>query len=117
VDPEAGLAFAHRRLSIIDLSDAGAQPMTSPSGRYVLNYNGEVYNFPNLRRGLEEGGAGFRGHCDTEVLLTGIDTWGLEETLRGRAAAFCSPRNCGRCGPTRIFPASSIAPRSVNCCA
>lgn len=81
-DPEAGVAFGHRRLSIIDLSNAGAQPIASSSGRYVLNYNGEIYNFQELRRHLEDRGQRFKGHSDTEVLLAGIDNWGVEETLR-----------------------------------
>ncbi len=81
-DPEAGVAFGHRRLSIIDLSDAGAQPMASSSGRYILNYNGEIFNFRELRQHLEDRGQRFRGHSDTEVLLAGIDNWGIEETLR-----------------------------------
>lgn len=82
VDAEAGVALGHCRLSIVDLSEAGAQPMISASGRYVLSYNGEIYNFRNLRRRLEERGQAFRGHSDTEVLLACIDAWGLEETLR-----------------------------------
>jgi asparagine synthase (glutamine-hydrolysing) len=80
-DAEAGLAFGHRRLSIIDLSQAGAQPMTSTDGRYVLSYNGEVYNFPDLRTELEGKGHAFRGHSDTEVVLAGIVEWGLEAAL------------------------------------
>jgi len=82
VDPDAGLALGHRRLSIVDLSEAGAQPMVSPSGRYVVSYNGEVFNFQALRQILEQRGQRFKGHSDTEVLLAGIDSWGLEETLR-----------------------------------
>ncbi len=80
--PEAGIAFGHRRLSIIDLSEAGAQPMTSHCGRYVLCYNGEIYNFPDLRRDLEGLGHSFRGHSDTEVLLAAIAQWGIEEALK-----------------------------------
>src|SRR3546814_589396 len=82
IDPEAGLAFGHCRLSIVNLSAAGAQPMLSPSGRYVISYNGEIFNFQALRQILEQHGQSFKGHSDTEVLLAGIDTWGLEETLR-----------------------------------
>src|SRR3546814_11021918 len=56
--------------------------MLSPSGRYVISYNGEIFNFQALRQILEQHGQSFKGHSDTEVLLAGIDTWGLEETLR-----------------------------------
>ncbi len=82
IDAEAGLAFGHRRLSIIDLSEAGAQPIASASGRYILIYNGEIFNFRDLKRELESQGQRFKGHSDTEVLLAGIDHWGIEETLR-----------------------------------
>lgn len=81
VDASAGIALGHRRLSIVDLSAAGHQPMTSASGRYVVAFNGEIYNFRELRR-LLEGGTQFRGHSDTEVLLAAVETWGFEEALR-----------------------------------
>ncbi|MEN1996226.1 MULTISPECIES: asparagine synthase (glutamine-hydrolyzing) [Stenotrophomonas] len=81
-DASAGIALAHRRLSILDLSPLGHQPMTSVDGRYVLAYNGEVYNFAELRAELEALGHGFRGHSDTEVLLAAITQWGFEETLQ-----------------------------------
>ena len=80
-DAEVGLAFGHRRLAIIDLSAAGAQPMTSADGRYVLSYNGEVYNSPALRAELEARGHTFRGESDTEVVLAGIVEWGLKAAL------------------------------------
>ncbi len=77
VDPAAGVALGHRRLSIQDLSDAGAQPMHADDGRWVITYNGEVYNFPALRDELEAAGHKFRGHSDTEVLLGSLVEWGL----------------------------------------
>ena len=82
VDGEAGVAIGHRRLSIIDLSPAGAQPMVSASGRYVLSYNGEIYNTAELRAELEARGVAFRGYSDTEVLLEGCAAWGVEWTAR-----------------------------------
>ena len=81
IDPEVGLALGHRRLSIIDLSAAGRQPMASACGRYVITYNGEIYNFPELRAQLEQNGHIFRGHCDTEVLVAALAQWGVAETL------------------------------------
>ncbi|MGL1862830.1 MAG: asparagine synthase (glutamine-hydrolyzing) [Pseudodesulfovibrio sp.] len=80
-DPEAGCALGHRRLSIIELSPLGAQPMSSICGRYVIVYNGEVYNFKLLRIELEAKGHRFRGGSDTEVILTAISQWGLKEAL------------------------------------
>ena len=82
VDPSAGVALAHRRLSIVDLSPAGHQPMTSSCGRWVLTFNGEIYNFVELRDELAALGRTFRGHSDTEVLVEACATWGVEATLR-----------------------------------
>lgn len=82
VDADAGIALGHRRLSIIDLSPLGHQPMVSHDGRFVLTFNGEVYNYAPIRAELEAWGYPFKGHSDTEVLLAGICRWGLEETLR-----------------------------------
>lgn len=73
------LLFGHTRLAIVDLSDAGAQPMRSRSGRWTLTYNGEVYNHDDLRREL----AGpFHGHCDTETIVEALDAWGFAKTVR-----------------------------------
>lgn len=81
VDLVASIALGHRRLSIIDLSAEGHQPMVSACGRYVIVYNGEIYNFGSLRVDLEKLGHGFRGASDTEVMLEIISRWGLENAL------------------------------------
>jgi asparagine synthase (glutamine-hydrolysing) len=80
-DEEAGVALGHTRLAVIDLSESGKQPMRSRDGRYVLNYNGEIYNFRELRAQLQMEGIHFRGHSDTEVLLEAIAAWGVGVTL------------------------------------
>lgn len=84
VDEEAGIALGHRRLSILDLSPAGHQPMASESGRFVLVFNGEIYNHMDLRADIEKQGVVFawRGHSDTETLLASVEVWGLETTLK-----------------------------------
>ncbi len=81
IELEHGLAFGHTRLAILDLSHAGAQPMHSLSGRYCITFNGEIYNHSALRKVLLDKGLAFRGTSDTEVILAGLDTWGLDETL------------------------------------
>lgn len=78
-DASAGAALSFRRLAIIDLTDAGAQPMISASGRYVIVFNGEIYNFERLRAQLH--GTSFRGHSDTEVLLACIEEWGVDAAV------------------------------------
>lgn len=80
-DADGGVVLAHRRLSIVDLSAAGHQPMTSPSGRFVITYNGEIYNFRSLREDLAGGDLRFQGTSDTEVLLAAVDRWGVETAL------------------------------------
>ena len=83
VDVNQGIALGHRRLSIIDLSNQGNQPMSSASGRFVITFNGEIYNYRELRSELERSNEAplWRGHSDTEVLLAAIDAWGLHESL------------------------------------
>lgn len=77
IDAEAGIALGHRRLSILDLSPLGHQPMHSACRRYVTVFNGEIYNFRALRADLEALGHAFRGHSDTEVLLGAVSEWGV----------------------------------------
>lgn len=87
---ENNVAFGHRRLSIIDRSPAGEQPMYSACGRYLIVFNGEIYNHLDLRQELREAGVqqAWRGYSDTETLLAGIAHWGLDETLLRAAGMF-----------------------------
>lgn len=89
LDDSAGLVLAHRRLSIVDLSPAGHQPMLSESQRYVLAFNGEIYNHAELRAELEPvGDCSWRGHSDTETLLAGFEAWGIETMLTKAVGMF-----------------------------
>lgn len=93
LDPGAGVALGQRRLSILDLSPAGHQPMISAGGRYVVTFNGEIYNHLALRGRLDIHEAGsekrcWRGHSDTETLLAGFEAWGVEETIRRSVGMF-----------------------------
>ena len=100
-DAQAGIALGHRRLSIVDLSPAGHQPMVAACGRYVIAFNGEIYNHLALRAELEGGsphpsplpegegvGPQWRGHSDTETLLAGFEAWGVEATLKKTVGMF-----------------------------
>lgn len=90
LDKESNVGFSHRRLAIIDLSAAGHQPMLSACGRYMMSFNGEIYNHLDLRAKLKEQGLApqWRGHSDTEALLAGISSWGVEETLKVSVGMF-----------------------------
>jgi asparagine synthase (glutamine-hydrolysing) len=81
VDAEAGIALGHRRLSIIDLSPTGHQPMISADDRFIVTFNGEIYNFREMRAELEARCVQFRGHSDTEVMLEAFATFGVQATI------------------------------------
>lgn len=91
-DTDGGVALGHRRLSILDLSQAGHQPMVSSSGRYVIVYNGEIYNHAQMRQALEAGGhrPNWRGHSDTETLLAGIEAWGIAKAFTDSTGMFAA---------------------------
>jgi asparagine synthase (glutamine-hydrolysing) len=82
VDAGAGIALGHQRLAILDLSPEGHQPMMSANGRYALVFNGEIYNFLELKQKLEQLGHSFRGHSDTEVMLASFCQWGLQSAIQ-----------------------------------
>lgn len=90
VDEQDGIALGHRRLSILDLSPAGHQPMQSACGRYVIAFNGEIYNHLELRTQLEQQSRPpvWRGHADTETLLACFAAWGIEKTLKATVGMF-----------------------------
>jgi asparagine synthase (glutamine-hydrolysing) len=122
-DADAGVGLAHRRLAIIDLSPLAAQPMHSASGRMVISFNGEIYNYRALRSELEQAGRQFRSHSDTEVLLEAMECWGVEAALQRARGMFAlalwdreerslilardrfgeKPLHFGQCGTTLLF--------------
>ncbi len=92
VDEQARVALGHRRLAVLDLSPSGRQPMTSASGRFVLVFNGEIYNHLVLRQELEKNVRvpynGWRGHSDKETLLEYIEAWGIKKSLQSSVGMF-----------------------------
>jgi asparagine synthase (glutamine-hydrolysing) len=88
VDEHVGLALANRRLAVLDLTPSGHQPKVSSCGRFVIAYNGEVYNFELIRDALKQEGKIFRSHTDTEVIVEGCAAWGLDRTLEGLNGMF-----------------------------
>jgi asparagine synthase (glutamine-hydrolysing) len=89
-DPEAGTTLGHRRLSIVDLSPGGHQPMASHNGRFHIAFNGEIYNHLDLRAQLDAqfGAITWRSHSDTETLLAAITHWGIQKTLQNLVGMF-----------------------------
>lgn len=90
VDDQAGIALGHRRLSIIDLSSAGHQPMQSACGRWMISFNGEIYNHKEIRTLLQNEGKApqWRGHTDTETVLAAVTAWGEETTIQTMVGMF-----------------------------
>jgi asparagine synthase (glutamine-hydrolysing) len=89
-EASSGIGLSHRRLAIVDLSPSGSQPMHSVSGRYVISFNGEIYNHLMIRRDLEtlRQAPSWRGHSDTETLMAGFDTWGIQGTVERSIGMF-----------------------------
>lgn len=131
-DSAAGIGLGHRRLAIIDLSPAGHQPMVSRSGRTVITYNGEIYNFRELRQRLTDAGHSVPGQSDTSVLLEACELWGVEAAARAASGMFAfahwdtyrrrltlvrdrmgiKPLYWGRCGSWLLFGSELKALRS-----
>ena len=91
IDSNMGVALGHRRLSILDLSSAGHQPMVSPSGRYIMVFNGEIYNHLDIRKNTSIAkmyGASWRGHSDSETLLAAIEHWGIKKAVSESVGMF-----------------------------
>lgn len=90
ISPDRRVGLSHRRLAIVDLTEAGHQPMASPGGRWVIAFNGEIYNHLEIRQDLASAGHAprWRGHSDTETLAAAIEAWGLEATLRRSVGMF-----------------------------
>jgi len=88
VEPEGRCVLGFRRLAILDLSPAGHQPMISRSGRYVIAFNGEIYNFQSIRASFEGEGVSFTSGSDTEVILAAVEKWGLEQALERMIGMF-----------------------------
>ncbi len=119
-DAAAGLVLAHRRLAIVDLSPEGHQPMMSDDGRWVIAFNGEIYNHHTLRGELAARGQAFRGHSDTEVLLAAIAHWGRSRTP-GATACWPWPRPASaRCGwhgtASARSPCTTAGPGTARSC-
>jgi asparagine synthase (glutamine-hydrolysing) len=97
-DEETGIALGHRRLSIVDLTPAGAQPMHSSDGRWVVIYNGELYNTEDLRAEVTGTGhsVNWRGHSDTEVILEAVSIWGVERAVAKFNGIFALALACSR---------------------
>src|SRR5579883_2541037 len=87
-DEGAGIAFGHRRLAVIDPTPGGTQPMASASGRLIITFNGEIYNYRELRVELESAGHRFRSQTDTEVLIEACERWGVEAAAKRLVGIF-----------------------------